>query len=67
MDRAAIYVKEIGEAVTVIVKELGEFNTINSIVGGEPVGSLVVLNIVRISQADYDAGTPNEKTLYLII
>ena len=33
---------------------------------GEPTGSDVVLNIVSLTQAEYDAGTPIATTFYLI-
>ena len=45
----------------------GEVNTINSVLTGEPAGSLVIPNIVKITQADYDAGTPVATTFYAII
>ena len=41
-------------------------NTINSIVAGEPSGSDVVLNVVSLTQAEYDAGTKIATTLYII-
>jgi hypothetical protein len=43
-----------------------EQNTINSSVSGEPTGSDVVLNVVSLTQAEYDAGTPVATTLYNI-
>ena len=43
-----------------------EKNTINSIVTGEPTGSNAVLNVVSLTQAEYDAGTPIATTLYVI-
>jgi hypothetical protein len=43
-----------------------EENTINSVVSGEPTGSDVVLNVVSLTQAEYDAGTPVITTLYNI-
>jgi hypothetical protein len=42
-------------------------NTINSTVTGEPTGSDVVPNIVSLTQAEYDAGTPVSNTLYIIV
>ena len=33
---------------------------------GEPVGSDVVLNVVSLTQAEYDTGTPIATTFYLI-
>jgi len=41
-------------------------NTINSIVLGEPTGSDVVLNVVSLTQAEFDAGTPIATTFYII-
>ncbi len=44
-----------------------EANTIDSSVSGEPTGSDQVLNVVSLTQAEYDAGTPVATTLYVII
>ncbi len=43
-----------------------EENTINSVTVGEPTGSDVVLNVVSLTQAEYDAGTPVATTIYNI-
>ena len=43
-----------------------EVNTIDSSVTGEPTGSDVVLNVVSLTQAEYDAGTKVSTTLYVI-
>lgn len=43
-----------------------EVNTIESVTAGEPTGSDVVLNVVSLTQAEYDAGTPVATTLYII-
>ena len=43
-----------------------EVNTINTDTTGEPTGSDKVVNIVSLTQAEYDAGTPNADTFYLI-
>jgi len=40
--------------------------TISSIVAGEPTGSDVVPNVVSLTQAEYDAGTPVAGTFYII-
>lgn len=40
--------------------------TINSTVTGEPTGSDVVLNIVSLTQAEYNAGSPVATTFYII-
>ena len=39
---------------------------IDSVTSGEPTGSDKVLNIVSLTQAEYDAGTPNADTFYII-
>jgi hypothetical protein len=44
----------------------GEVNTINTTVTGEPTGTDLVLNVVSLTQAEYDAGTPVSTTLYII-
>ena len=41
-------------------------NTIDSIVSGEPTGSDQVINVVSLTQAEYDAGTPVATTFYII-
>ena len=43
-----------------------EVNTIDSAVSGEPTGSDQVLNVVSLTQAEYDAGTPVATTFYII-
>jgi hypothetical protein len=43
-----------------------EVNSINSTVTGEPTGSDVVLNVVSLTQAEYDAGSPVSTTFYII-
>ena len=43
-----------------------EANTINSETTGEPTGSDVILNIVSLTQAEYNAGTPVTTTTYII-
>ena len=43
-----------------------EENTINSTTVGEPTGSSLVLNVVSLTQAQYDAGTPVSTTFYII-
>jgi len=39
---------------------------VNSIVANEPTGSDKVVNIVSLTQAEYDAGTPVADTFYII-
>ena len=48
------------------IESSAEVNTINSKVIGEPIGSDVVLNIVSLTQVEYDTGAPIATTLYLI-
>ena len=43
-----------------------EVNTINTALAGEPTGSDQVLNVVSLTQAEYDAGTPVATTFYII-
>ena len=44
-----------------------DINTVNSSTTGEPTGSDAILNIVSLTQAEYDAGTKIATTLYVII
>ena len=44
-----------------------EVNTIDSDTTGEPTGSDQVLNVVSLTQAEYNAGTPVATTLYVIV
>lgn len=44
-----------------------EANTIDSITAGEPTGSDQVLNVVSLTQAEYDAGSPVSTTFYVIV
>jgi|TARA_R110002051_G_scaffold301890_1_gene369990 hypothetical protein len=39
---------------------------LNSVTTGEPTGSDKVLNMVSLTQAEYDAGTPIATTFYII-
>ena len=48
------------------VVDVGEVNTIDSITSGEPTGSNQVVNLVSLTQAEYDAGTPIATTFYVI-
>lgn len=43
-----------------------QVNTINSTTTGELTGSDIITNIVSLTQAEYDAGTPISTTLYII-
>lgn len=42
------------------------YSGVKSTTSGEPSGSDVVLNIVSLTQAEYDAGTPVAGTVYII-
>jgi len=56
-----------GDNVSELVNDANyETNTINSTTTGEPTGSDVVLNVVSLTQAEYDAGTPIITTFYII-
>ena len=56
------------EAISDISTEVTnlETNKVNSVLTGEPTGSDKILNIVSLTQAEYDAGTPIATTLYNI-
>ena len=41
-------------------------DTLNSYAIGEPTGSDIVVNVVSLTQAEYDAGTPIATTFYII-
>lgn len=44
-----------------------DVNTINSTTTSEPPGSDLVYNVVSLTQAEYDAGSPVATTFYLIV
>lgn len=46
--------------------DFGGNSEIGSNTNGEPIGSDQILNIVSLTQAEYDAGTPVATTLYNI-
>ena len=48
------------------IEDNAEVNTINSIITGEPTGSDQVLNVVSLTQSEYDSGTPLSNTFYVI-
>lgn len=48
------------------IESQAEVNTINSTTLGEPIGSDAVVNIVSLTQAEFDAGTPVSTTIYNI-
>ena len=43
-----------------------QVNTINTTATGEPTGSDLVLNVVSLTQAEYDAGSKVATTFYII-
>ena len=49
-----------------LVQDVEWENNFNSKTTGEPTGSDVMVNIVSLTQAEYDAGTPVSTTLYII-
>lgn len=49
------------------IETSAEVNTINTTVTGEPTGSYLVLNVVSLTQAEYDAGTAVAGTFYAIV
>ena len=61
---------EVYDAVTLNTAKVGvtdeEANTIDSVVDGEPTGSDQVVNVVSLTQAEYDASTPIATTFYII-
>lgn len=61
-----------GEAGEVTTLQMEQFvdasitNKVNSITTSEPTGSDAIVNIVSLTQAEYDAGTPIATTFYII-
>ena len=49
------------------IETCAEVNTINSTTTSEPTGSDLVYNVVSLTQAEYDAGSPVATTFYLIV
>ena len=49
------------------IEAAAEVNTINSTTTSEPTGSDLVYNVVSLTQAEYDAGSPVATTFYLIV
>ncbi len=49
------------------IADAAEVNTIDSSITGEPTGSDQVVNVVSLTQAEYDAGTPISTTFYVIV
>ena len=49
------------------IETAAEVNTINSTTTSEPTGSDLVYNVVSLTQAEYDAGSPVATTFYLIV
>ena len=54
------------DSVLELVDAGADVNTVNSSATGEPTGSDVILNIVSLTQAEYDAGTKIATTFYII-
>lgn len=55
-----------GDNVWAGIETGAQVNTINTALAGEPTGSDLVLNVVSLTQAEYDAGTPVSTTFYII-
>ena len=58
--------KGTGNGVRWIPVNAASFDAVTSVTTGEPSGSDSVINIVSLTQAEYDAGTPVATTLYII-
>ena len=58
--------KGTGNGVRWIPVNAASFSAVTSVTTGEPSGSDSVINIVSLTQAEYDAGTPVATTLYII-
>ncbi len=67
-DDDALAVVDVSDArnVKYIVKSDFLEDQVTSVTTGEPSGSDQVINIVSLTQAEYDAGTPVATTLYII-
>jgi len=58
--------KGTGNGVRWIPVTAATFGAVTSVTTGEPSGSDSLINIVSLTQAEYDAGTPVATTLYII-
>ena len=65
-DILAIVDVSAGRQVKYIEKSNLLEDQVTSVITGEPSGSDSVINIVSLTQAEYDAGTPVATTLYII-
>ncbi len=65
-DLLAIVDLDAGRQVKYIYKSKFLEDQVTSVTTGEPSGSDQVINIVSLTQAEYDAGTPVATTLYII-
>ena len=58
--------KGTGNGVRWVPVTAASFDAVTSVTSGEPTGSDSLINIVSLTQAEYDAGTPVATTLYII-
>ena len=58
--------KGAGDGVRWIAVSAASFNAVTSVTSGEPSGSDQVINIVSLSQTEYNNGTKVATTLYII-
>jgi len=65
-DSLAIIDVDAGRQVKYIEKSDFLEDQVTSVITGEPTGSDSLINIVSLTQAEYDAGTPVATTLYII-
>jgi hypothetical protein len=58
--------KGAGDGVRWIAVSAASFNAVTSVTSGEPSGSDQVINVVSLSQTEYNNGTKVATTLYII-
>ena len=58
--------KGTGNGIRWVPVTAATFDAVTSVTSGEPTGSDSLINIVSLTQAEYDAGTPVATTLYII-
>jgi len=58
--------KGTGNGIRWVPVTAATFDAVTSVTTGEPSGSDSLINIVSLTQAEYDAGTPVATTLYII-
>ena len=67
-DQDSLAIVDVSDLRTVKYIQKEDFleDQVTSVTTGEPSGSDSVINIVSLTQAEYDAGTPVATTLYII-